>query len=59
MTIMYSMPLDKLRNALILASLLGVGAALVAPAPAHAASPGSPAMTNLSVTAMMTADCTI
>ena len=56
---MYSMQLRKLWNALILASLLGVGAALVAPAPAHAASPGNPATTNLSVTAMITANCTI
>ncbi len=34
---MESMPLRKVWNALILASALGVAAALVAPGPAHAA----------------------
>lgn len=53
---MYSMPLRKVSSALALASLLGVGAALLAPAPAHAA--GS-TPTNLAVTASIAANCTI
>ncbi len=55
MTIMYSMKLRKVSNALVLASLLGVGAALLAPAPAHAGS----TPTNLAVTANIAANCTI
>jgi len=51
---MNSMKLSKVANALVLASLFGIGAALVAPA--HAA--GS-ATSNLSVTASVTANCTI
>jgi spore coat protein U-like protein len=55
MTIMYPMQLRKVSSALALASLLGVGAALLAPAPAHAGS--TPA--NLTVTANIAANCTI
>ncbi len=52
---MYSMKLRKVSNALVLASVLGAGTALVAPAPAHAGSTGA----NLSVTASIAANCTI
>jgi len=52
---MYSMKLRQVSNALVLASLLGVGAALVAPAPAHAGS----TPTNLAVSASIAANCTI
>jgi spore coat protein U-like protein len=55
MTIMYSMKLRKVSNGLVLASLLGLGAALLAPAPAHAGSTTS----NLAVTASIAANCTI
>ncbi|HEV2976420.1 MAG TPA: spore coat U domain-containing protein [Casimicrobiaceae bacterium] len=55
MTIMYPMQLRKVSSALALASLLGVGAALLAPAPAHAGS----TPTNLAVTANIAANCTI
>ncbi len=52
---MYPMQLRKVSSALALASLLGVGAALLAPAPAHAGS----TPTNLAVTANIAANCTI
>ena len=52
---MVSMKLNKVSNALVVASLLGVGAAIFASAPAHAGS----APANLSVTASVTANCTI
>lgn len=52
---MDSMKLSKVSNALVLASLLGVGAALVAATPAHAGS----ANTNLAVSASIAANCTI
>lgn len=52
---MNSMKLNRLSNGLALASLLGVGAALVAVAPAHAGS----APANLAVSAGITANCTI
>jgi spore coat protein U-like protein len=52
---MNSMKLNKVSNALVLASMLGVGAAMLSSAPAHAAS----ATSNLSVTASVTANCTI
>jgi spore coat protein U-like protein len=55
MTIMNSMQLRKVSNALVLASLLGIGAALLVPAPAHAGS----ATSNLAVTASISANCTI
>ena len=51
---MNSMKLSKVSNALVLASMLGVGAAMLASAPAHAA-----ATANLAVTASVTANCTI
>ncbi|HEX9276013.1 MAG TPA: spore coat U domain-containing protein [Casimicrobiaceae bacterium] len=52
---MVSMKLSKISNALVLASLLGVGAAMLSSSPAHAGS----APANLSVTASVTANCTI
>src|SRR5438270_1352031 len=52
---MVSMKLSKVSNALMLASLLGVGAAMLSASPAHAGS----APANLSVTASVTANCTI
>ncbi len=52
---MNSMQLRKVSNALILASVLGVGAALVTAAPAYAGS----TPTNLAVTANIAANCTI
>lgn len=52
---MVSMKLNKVSNALVLASLLGVGAAMFSSAPAHAAT----ATSNLSVTASVAANCTI
>ncbi len=52
---MVSMKLSKVSNALVLASLLGVGAAMFSSAPAHAGT----ATSNLSVTASVTANCTI
>jgi spore coat protein U-like protein len=52
---MNSMKLSKVSNALMLASMLSVGAAMLSSAPAHAAS----ATSNLSVTASVTANCTI
>lgn len=54
---MNSLRLSKLSNGLILASLLGVGAALVTATPAHAGS--AVANPALSVTASITANCTI
>jgi spore coat protein U-like protein len=54
--IMVSMKLSKVSNALMLASLLAVGAAVLSSAPAHAA--GS-APANLAVTAAVNANCTI
>jgi spore coat protein U domain-containing protein, fimbrial subunit CupE1/2/3/6 len=56
MTIMNSMRLRKVSNALVLASVLGVGTALLSITPAHAA--GS-ATSNLSVTANIAANCQI
>jgi spore coat protein U-like protein len=53
---MNSMKLSKVSNALVLASMLGVGAAMLSSAPAHAA---SPATANLAVTASVAANCTI
>jgi spore coat protein U-like protein len=55
MNIMVSMKLNKISNALVLASILGVGATMLASAPAHAGS----APANLAVTASVTANCTI
>lgn len=52
---MNSMQLNKVSHALVLASLLGVGAALVAATPAHAGSANS----NLTVSASVAANCTI
>ena len=52
---MASMKLNKISNALVLASMLGVGAAMLASAPAHAGN----APANLAVTASVTANCTI
>jgi spore coat protein U-like protein len=53
--IMNSMKLNKVAKALALASLFGIGAALVAPTHAQAGSANS----NLSVTASVNANCTI
>lgn len=53
---MNSMKLRQVSNGLVLASLLGIGAALVAVQPAHAA--GS-ATSNLAVSASIAANCTI
>jgi len=52
---MKSMRLSKVSNALVLASLLGVGATLLAAKPAHAGNQTS----NLAVTANIAANCTI
>ena len=52
---MVSVKLSKVSNALVLASLLGVSAAMLSSSPAHAGS----APANLSVTASVTANCTI
>jgi spore coat protein U-like protein len=52
---MNSMKLSKVSNALVLASMLGVGAAMLSSAPAHAGS----APANLAVTASVAANCTI
>jgi len=52
---MNSMTRTKVVDAIVLASILGVGAALLASAPAHAGSTTA----NLSVTASVTANCTI
>src|SRR4030088_1300176 len=56
MDIMVSMKLTKLSNALVLASMLGAGAAMLSSAPVHAA--GS-APANLAVSALVNANCTI
>lgn len=53
---MNSMKLRQVSNSLVLASLLGVGAALVAAQPAHAASPQT---SNLAVSANIAANCQI
>ena len=52
---MVSMRLRKVSHALVLASMLGAGAAMLSSAPLHAAT----ANANLSVTASVTANCTI
>ena len=52
---MNSMQLRKVSNALILASVLGVGATLLSATPAHAGS----APANLAVSASIAANCTI
>ncbi len=52
---MKSMELNKVSNALVLASVIGIGATLFAAAPAHAGS----APANLAVTANIAANCTI
>jgi spore coat protein U-like protein len=49
------MKLNKVSNALVLASILGVGAAMLSSAPANAGS----ATANLAVTASVAANCTI
>ena len=52
---MHSMKLSKVSNALMVAAILGVGAAMLSAAPAYAGS--TPA--NLAVTAQVNANCTI